>query len=31
VQTANRTTSGILVQNLRFWGHADNKKHRVPV
>ena len=30
VQTANRTTSGVLVQNLRFGGYADNKKHVVP-
>ena len=31
VQTANRTTPGILVQNLRFWGYADYKEHGVPV
>jgi hypothetical protein len=31
VQTANRTTSGILVQNLRFWGYADYKEHGVSV
>ena len=27
VQAANRTTSGLLVQNLRLWGYAENKKH----
>jgi len=27
VQTANRTTSGVLVQNLFFWGYADYKEH----
>jgi hypothetical protein len=31
VQTANRTTPGILVQNLRFWGYTDYKEHGVPV
>ena len=31
VQTANRATSGILFQNLRFWGYADYKEHGVPV
>jgi len=27
VQAANRATFGILVQNFRFWGDADNKEH----
>jgi hypothetical protein len=31
VQTANRTTSGILVQNFRFWGYSEYKEHAVPV
>jgi len=31
VQAANRATLGILIQNLRFWGYADDKEHAVPV
>ena len=27
VQAANRTTSGVLVQNLCFWRYADYKEH----
>jgi len=27
VQTAHRTTPGILVYNFYFWGYADYKKH----
>jgi hypothetical protein len=27
VEAANRAPSGIFVQNLRFWGYADNKEH----
>ena len=27
LQTADRTTPGLFVQNLRLWGYADNKKH----
>jgi hypothetical protein len=27
VYTAHRTTPGILVYNLCFWGYADYKKH----
>ena len=31
VQAANRTPSGVFVQNLRFWGYADNKEHGLTV
>jgi hypothetical protein len=27
VQTANRTTPGLFVQNLRLWGYAEDKEH----
>jgi hypothetical protein len=30
VQTANRTTSGILVQHFRFWGYSEYKEHAIP-
>ena len=31
VQAANRATFGILVQNFRFWGYADDKEHGITV
>jgi len=27
VQAANRAALGILVQNFRFWGYAEDKEH----
>jgi len=31
VQAANRTPSGIFVQNLRFWVYAEDKEHVIIV
>jgi len=31
VQAANRATFGVLVQNFRFWGYADDKEHGITV
>jgi len=31
VQAANRTPSGIFVQNLRFWVYTEDKEHGINV
>lgn len=31
VQAANRTSSGIFVQNLRFWVYTEDKEHGIIV
>ena len=31
VQAANRTPSGIFVQNLRFWVYTEDKEHGIIV
>ena len=31
VQAANRTPSGIFVQNLRFWVYTEDKEHWIIV